>query len=71
MQVLAKLSSDKYGIIPPIAVAVEEALIETGLELGKVKERISHVIAKPKEKQEGAASIPIPWTSSRVPITSW
>lgn len=60
VQILGKLSSDKYGIILPIAEAAEEAITEAGLELGKVK-RISHIMAKPKEKQEGGASIPIPW----------
>lgn len=60
VQVLGKLTSDKYGILLPIAEAVEAAIIETGLELGKVK-RISHIMAKTKEKQEMAASIPIPW----------
>jgi len=60
VQVLAKLSRDKYGIILPIATAVEEALIESGLELGKVK-KISHMVAKQTEKQEGGGSIPIPW----------
>jgi len=60
VQVLGKLSSDKYGIILPIAEAVEAAILEAGLELGKVK-RISHIMAKTKEKQEMTASIPIPW----------
>lgn len=60
VRVLGKLSSDKYGIILPIAEAVEAAISEAGLELGKVK-RISHTRAKAKEKQESAASIPIPW----------
>ena len=61
VRVLCKLTPDKYGVILPIAEAVEAAIIESGIELGKVK-RIAHTTAKPKEKQqENAASIPVPW----------
>ncbi|MGE5422423.1 MAG: vWA domain-containing protein [Ignavibacteriales bacterium] len=58
VRVLCKFDSDRYGLILPIAQAVEDLIIEQGLELGKVK-RISHNRAK--EAKESGASITLPW----------
>jgi len=62
VQILGKLTSDKYGIILPIVEAVEDAIAEAGLELGKVK-RITSSTAQIKEQadQSQGVSIPIPW----------
>ncbi|NLB18761.1 MAG: VWA domain-containing protein [Syntrophomonadaceae bacterium] len=62
VQVMCKLTSDKYGIILPIVEAVEDTISESGLELGKVK-RITNTTAQVKEQaEEGKGlSIPIPW----------
>ena len=49
VRVLIKVGSDRYGIILPIAAAVEEAIIAAGLELGKVR-KIIHTRAKEPEE---------------------
>jgi len=49
VKVLIKVGSDRYGIILPIAAAVEEAIINAGLELGKVR-KIIHTRAKEQEE---------------------
>jgi magnesium chelatase subunit D len=49
VRVLIKVGSEKYGIILPIAAAVEEAIITAGLELGKVR-KIIHTRAKEQEE---------------------
>ncbi len=50
VRVLIKVSSDRYGIILPIAEAVEEAIDTAGLELGKIR-RIFHTRAKEQEEK--------------------
>lgn len=63
VHVLAKLSPEKYGIILPVAEAVEEAITRAGLELVKVR-KISH--GREKEKQENFAGyLMLPWKKPR------
>lgn len=59
VRVLIKVGSDKYGIILPIAAAVEEAIVATGLELGKIR-KIIHT--KDKEQEEKFSNyVLFPW----------
>lgn len=58
VRVLIKVGSDRYGIILPIAAAVEEAIIAAGLELGKVR-KIIHTRAK--EQEEKFSKYVLPW----------
>lgn len=58
VRVLIKVGSDKYGIILPIAAAVEEAIIATGPELGKVR-KIIHTRAK--EQEVRFSNVLFPW----------
>jgi len=50
VRVLIKVGSDRYGIILPIAEAVEEAIVAAGLELGKIR-RIIHTRDKEQEER--------------------
>jgi len=50
VRVLIKVDSNGYDIILPIAAAVEEAIIASGLELSKVR-KIIHTKAKEQEKR--------------------
>lgn len=59
VHILASFTREKYGIILPIVQAVEEAVEEAGLQLGKVK-RIVHT--REKNKQENLAGyLILPW----------
>jgi len=63
VHILGKLNPEKYGIILPIAEAVEDAVTEAGLELVKVK-KISH--GREKEKQENFAGyLMLPWKKAK------
>lgn len=59
IRVLMKLKNDRYGLILPIAQAVEDSLIENGVKLGKVK-RIMHVKEKPPD-EDFASYLVFPW----------
>lgn len=59
VHILAVLTRDKYDIILPVVEAVEDALSEQGIELGKVK-RIFHT--KERIREESLAGyLVLPW----------
>lgn len=59
VRILAKLSPEKYGMILVIAEAVEEAIIDSGLQLARVK-KIFH--GKEKEAEVDLTGfVAIPW----------
>ncbi|MGE5396140.1 MAG: vWA domain-containing protein [Chitinophagales bacterium] len=59
VRVLIKINSEKYGVILPVADAVEQAVVEEGLELAKIK-RISHNKEK-EQKEDLTGFIIFPW----------
>lgn len=59
VRVLMKLTPDRYGIILPVAEAVEDAILDGGLKLAKVK-RIVHTKEKPKQDKFSGYLI-FPW----------
>ncbi|MCR4399702.1 MAG: VWA domain-containing protein [Syntrophomonadaceae bacterium] len=63
VHVLARLTPDRYSILLPVAEAIEEAVMASGLELVKVK-KLSH--GREKDKQENFAGFLIlPWKKSK------
>ncbi|MCR4399319.1 MAG: VWA domain-containing protein [Syntrophomonadaceae bacterium] len=68
IHILASFTSDRYLMILPVAQAAEEAILEAGLSLGKIK-RIVH--GKEKAKQESLAGyLILPWRKSQGDYTS-
>lgn len=63
VHLLARLTSDRYGVVLPVAEAAEEAVVKSGLRLAKVK-KISH--GNEKQKPDNFAGyIVLPWKKAK------
>ncbi|MGE5373273.1 MAG: vWA domain-containing protein [Solirubrobacterales bacterium] len=60
VRILMKLTPDKYGVVLPVAEAVEEAIYADGLQPAKVK-RISHTREKEQPESYARGFFMIPW----------
>jgi magnesium chelatase subunit D len=61
VHILARFTRDDYNLIYPIAVAVEDVILGSEVELGKVRS-ISHGKQKqPQEDFAGYIKLPLPW----------